>query len=107
MPRKAKTTDDTVSDAKKKKNLMNTIIKDVSVVENDDIILQLPLSSAQINKLNITDSNTTTEFPEPYEPNCFYINENNTYSTIQDNIIFDNSNSEYSLKVSHTDEILN
>ncbi len=86
---------------------MNTIIKDISVVDNDDIILQLPLSSTQINKLNITDNNTITEFPEPYEPNCFYINENNTYSTIQDNIIFDNSNSEYSLKVSHTDEILN
>jgi hypothetical protein len=52
MPRKAKNPDDTVSD-KKKKNLMNTIIKDISVVDNDDIILQLPLSSAQINKLNI------------------------------------------------------
>ena len=40
---------------------MNTIIKDISVVDNDDIVLQLPLSSAQINKLNITDNNTITE----------------------------------------------
>jgi hypothetical protein len=108
MPRKAKVTDDNINaDTKKKKNLMNTIIKDISVVDNEDIILQLPLSTAQINKLNITDNNLCVEFPEPYEPNCFYINENNTYSTIQDNIIFDNSNSEYSLKVSHKDEFLN
>ena len=107
MPRKAKTADVNASDTKKKKNLMNTIIKDISVVDNEDIILQLPLSTAQINKLNITDSNTCVEFPEPYEPNCFYINENNTYSTIQDNIIFDNNNSEYSLKVSQKDEFLN
>ena len=107
MPRKAKTADVNASDTKKKKNLMNTIIKDITVVDNEDIILQLPLSNTQINKLNITDNIPITEFPEPYEPNCFYINENNTYSTIQDNIIFDNTNSEYSLKVSHKEEILN
>ena len=54
MPRKAKVSDDSIStDPKKKKNLMNTIIKDISVVDNEDIILQLPLSTAQINKLNI------------------------------------------------------
>ena len=74
MPRKAKVIDDKISEPKKKKNLMNTIIKDITVVDNEDIILRLPISNAQINKLNITDNNISNEFPEPYEPNCFYIN---------------------------------
>ena len=48
MPRKAKVIEDKASgggasDPKKKKNLMNTIIKEISVVDNEDIILQLPL----------------------------------------------------------------
>ena len=108
MPRKAKAIDDKISEPKKKKNLMNTIIKDITIVDNEDIILQLPLSSTNINKLNITDNNTCSEFPEPYEPNCFYINENSTYSTIQDNNIFDTTNnSEYSLKISQKEEIFN
>jgi hypothetical protein len=107
MPRKAKAIDDKINEPKKKKNLMNTIIKDITIVDNEDIILQLPLSSTNINKLNISDNNMCSEFPEPYEPNCFYINENSTYSTIQDNNIFDTTNSEYSLKNSQKEEFFN
>jgi len=87
MPRRSKNlkTDDK-PEKTNKKNLMNTIVKDVIMVENEDIILQLPISDAQINHINNTD-NIDTIIPEPYEPNCFYLNESNTFNNIQDNNI--------------------
>ena len=50
MPRKNKKNDDK-STIEKKKGLMNTIVKDVILVENEDIILQLPLSANDITKI--------------------------------------------------------
>ena len=54
MPRKSKNSD-VKSTIDKKKGLMNTIVKDVVLVENEDIILQLPISDNDINKISITD----------------------------------------------------
>ena len=66
MPRRSKNlkTDDKL-DKTNKKNLINTIVKDVTVVENEDIILQLPISDVQINQINNTD-HADTIIPEPY-----------------------------------------
>lgn len=88
MPRKSKKNEEKPNDKNVKKNLMNTIIKDVTVVENEDIILQLPLSEAQINQLNNYEQ-LKYSIPEPYEPNCFYINEENVLQDIQDNNVVD------------------
>jgi hypothetical protein len=87
MPRKAKNIDDKTLDVKKKKNLLNTIVKDVTYVENEDIILQLPISVEQLDKNANNDNCEFMDAPKPYEPDCFYINESNTYNTIQDNLI--------------------
>ena len=89
MPRKNKK-NELKSTIDKKKGLMSTIVKDVVVVENEDIILQLPISSNEINKMNINEE--LLEAPKPYEPDCCYINEMNTYNNIQDNIINPNNN---------------
>ena len=93
MPRKSKNTD-VKSTIDKKKGLMNTIVKDVVLVENEDIILQLPISSNDINKINVNEE--LLEAPKPYEPYCYYINETNVYNNIQDNLIIDpNENNTY------------
>jgi hypothetical protein len=55
MPRKSKNSD-VKSTIDKKKGLMNTIVKDVVLVENEDIILQLPISDSDINKISITEN---------------------------------------------------
>jgi len=86
MPRRSKVNNEELQTDKNKKNLMNTIVKDVTLIENEDIILQLPISDIQLNEINKCE-NTSYCVPEPYEPNCFYINENNTFQDIQDNII--------------------
>ena len=97
MPRKSKNTD-VKSTIDKKKGLMNTIVKDVVLVENEDIILQLPISDSDINKINITDE--LLEAPTPYEPNCCYINETNFYNNIQDNLIKQDSNKDNNIEYS-------
>jgi hypothetical protein len=99
MPRKAKVIDDKTLNVKKK-NLLNTMVKDISIVDNEDIILQLQISECQISKMNESVDTEILENPEPYEPNCFYLNESNIYNNIQDNIINDasiSSNNETSL----------
>ena len=55
MPRKNKK-NEVKSTIDKKKGLMNTMVKDVVLVENEDIILQLPISSNDINKINVNSS---------------------------------------------------
>lgn len=90
MPRKSKKVDEKQPDKPTKKNLMTTIVKDVSVVENQDIILQLPLSETQLNQLNNNDT-MKYAIPEPYEPNCFYISEDSTLQNIQDNHVIDDN----------------
>jgi len=108
MPRKAKVIDDKTINIKKKKNLLNTMVKDVILVDNEDIILQLPISDFQMSKMNENIDTEILENPEPYEPNCFYLNELNTYNNIQDNIINDtDTNKEYSSNNEYTDNITN
>jgi hypothetical protein len=93
MPRKNKK-NEVKSTIDKKKGLMNTMVKDVVLVENEDIILQLPISSNDINKINVNEE--LLEAPKPYEPDCYYINETNVYNNIQDNLINDpNENNTY------------
>jgi hypothetical protein len=88
MPRRSKNmkNDETLVDKPAKKTLMNTIVKDITVVENEDIILQLPISEAQILEINNEDK-VSYSVPEPYEPNCCYIGDNNTYQNIQNNYV--------------------
>ena len=95
MPRKSKNSD-VKSTIDKKKGLMNTIVKDVVLVENEDIILQLPISDSDINKISITDE--LLDAPTPYEPNCCYINETNFYNTIQDNLIKDDCDNDTNIE---------
>jgi hypothetical protein len=87
MPRRSKNTNiDDKQEKKNKKNLMNTIVKDVTIVDNEDIILQLPITDSQIDKINNTGE-IDMVIPAPYEPDCFYLNDSNTFNNIQDNIV--------------------
>lgn len=87
MPRKAKNPIEK-TEKKSKKNLMNTMVKDISM-ENDDIILQLPLTDNDINKINNEDINIYSKNidnisdniepdlePTAYDPMCYFINDN-------------------------------
>ena len=87
MPRKAKNPIEK-TEKKSKKNLMNTMVKDISM-ENDDIILQLPLTDNDINKINNEDINICSKNsdnisdniepdlePTAYDPMCYFINDN-------------------------------
>jgi hypothetical protein len=82
MPRKAKNPIEK-TEKKSKKNLMNTMVKNISV-EDEDIILQLPLSDNDINKINQNNdinnveilNNDSMQIPVAYDPLCFYINDN-------------------------------
>jgi hypothetical protein len=74
MPRKQKNTD--VVQNKKKTTLLNTIVKNVNQ-KDEHIILQLPLSQHQIEKLtNVDKVQEYSSEPIPYERNCCFINEN-------------------------------
>jgi hypothetical protein len=74
MPRKQKNAD-TSTQTKKKTTLLNTIVKNVNQ-KDEHIILQLPLSQHQIEKLTNTDkSQETNTEPIPYERNCCFIND--------------------------------
>lgn len=73
MPRKQKNTESTQN--KKKTTLLNTIVKNVNT-KDEHIILQLPLSQHQIEKLtNSVKFNENKVEPIPYERNCCFINE--------------------------------
>jgi len=88
MPRKAKSKLDDIqntNDKNNKKGLMNTIVKDITVVDNEDVILQLPITNKNIENTDVNDELGID--PEPYEPNCCYINQNTSFSMIQDNNI--------------------
>ncbi len=89
MPRKAKNPIEK-TEKKSKKNLMNIMVKDTSL-ENEDIILQLPLTDCDINKIdksnndinsiskNIENTLENTELsiePTAYDPMSFFINDN-------------------------------
>lgn len=73
MPRKQKSADGTQT--KKKTTLLNTIVKTVNT-KDEHIILQLPLSQHQIERLtNSVKSNDNIVEPIPYERNCCFIAE--------------------------------
>lgn len=75
MPRKQKTTDASQPKASKK-TLLNTMVKNVNS-KDEHIILQLPLTQNQIDKITNTDS--TKDFltdPIPYERNCYFLDDN-------------------------------
>lgn len=90
MPRKAKNKLDNINlnDKNNKKTLMNTIVKDVTIVDNEDVILQLPLNNKTIEQNECKDDFNMD--PEPYEPNCFYLNQELNLATIQDNNVDSN-----------------
>ena len=73
MPRKSKTTEP--SEKKSKKKLLNTMVKNVNA-KDEHIILQLPLSKYQIDKIiNVDNSKDCAYEPIPYESHCCYLNE--------------------------------
>lgn len=83
MPRKSKVqnNEDKLNE-KSSKNLFDTIIKDVTVIDNEDIILQLPITEKQLKNIN----KKSNVLPEAYDPNCCYINNELQYD-IEDNNI--------------------
>lgn len=84
MPRKQKVVD-TNESKKTRKNLLNTIVKNMNT-KNEHIILQLPLSQSQVDK--IVNTNKTNDFlsdPIPYERGCCFLDEQyNTITNIQE-----------------------
>lgn len=74
MPRKQKVKEPT--DTKKsKKNLLNTIVKNVNS-KDEHIILQLPLTQHHIEKIvNNTYNTDYVPVPFPYERNCCFLND--------------------------------
>lgn len=85
MPRKQKIVDNT--EKKVKKNLMNTMVKNINKEEH--IILQLPLTQQKVNSI-INNNNDDSGVPIPYEPNCCYINDND--DTNDNNKVFNFNN---------------
>lgn len=97
MPRRSKNkVGDEKINNKCKNTLMNTIVKDISIVENEDIILQLPINDI-VNQIDNEELNYAV--PEPYEPNCFYINDNMTMQNIQDNIVDNQKETDVNVKI--------
>ena len=90
MPRKQKTTD-TNTEKKSKKNLLNTMVKNMN--KGEHIILQLPLSQLQIDKIVNIDKNCNTSEPLPYERNCCYLDEQfNNILQEENEIVFPKEN---------------
>jgi len=73
MPRKQKNADAT-AEKKGKKNLLNTMVKNMN--KDEHIILQLPLTQTQIDKIINTDKGNENHIdPIPYERNCCYLDD--------------------------------
>jgi hypothetical protein len=89
MPRKQKALSDNNDIKPNKKNLMNTMIKNVDK-KNENIILQLPLSKNKINNIinNEKEKIDTFNEPYPYEPNCCFLNDD-----LNNNSVLDDTNS--------------
>ena len=88
MPRKQTKVVEPKEQKKIKKNLINTMVKE-NTNEEEHIILQLPLSQQHINNLinkENAEFNITVE-PSSYEPNCYFLNENENLTNIQNNEI--------------------
>ncbi len=81
MPRKQKVNDS--NDIKKnKKNLLTTMVKNIN--KDEHIILQLPLTQTQVDKIVNIKNNDILGDPMPYERNCCFLDEQyNTVTNIQ------------------------
>lgn len=82
MPRKQKPIDGE-EPKKSKKTLLNTMVKNVNT-KNEHVILQLPLSQQQIDKIvNVNNTTNNISVPLPYEKNCCFINDD--YNNVENN----------------------
>lgn len=97
MPRKKNTN---TEDENKvlKKNLINTMFKDVS---EDNIILQLPISNQRITNLisNMNENNnkidtlkSVNEIPIPYECNNYFMNDTENLINKDNTLLYSNNN---------------
>jgi hypothetical protein len=87
MPRK-KVISDVLVKKPTKKNIIDSMIKDT---DNDDIILQLPISQNKINTIVNNDKNENKVIePSPYENICYFTNELENISC--DNEFYHNNN---------------
>lgn len=79
MPRKAKNIE--IEPKKSKKNLLNTLVKNVQN-KDEHIIMQLPITQTHIDKIinneNTEEDNTN---PIPYERYCCFLNEDHNNNT--------------------------
>ena len=92
MPRKQKNPD-VNNDKKVKKNLLNTMVKNMN--KDEHIVLQLPLTQTQIDKI-VSNGKTcdNSSDPLPYERNCCYLDEQFNNTLQQDNeIVFERESS--------------
>jgi hypothetical protein len=89
MPRKVKNVD-AVETKKSKKTLLSTIVKNVNS-KDEHIILQLPLTQHQIDKIVCVDKcSEYTNDPIPYERNCCFLTDDKKH---EDNEIIHNKES--------------
>lgn len=58
-----------------KNNLINTMFKNNDIVNEDHIILQLPISQSRINTIINSTIETNINEPTPYESNSYFMNE--------------------------------
>jgi hypothetical protein len=84
MPRKKTIQDATIVKKTTKKNIIDSMIKPTDN-ENDDIIIQLPITQSKINTIinNNESQDTKILVPTPYESNSYFMNdaENISYDT--------------------------
>lgn len=74
MPRKAKPKEIVGDNKKSKKNLLNTMVKNVE--KDEHFVLQLPLSQNHIdNIINKNKNKNSINDPVPYEKNCCFLDE--------------------------------
>jgi hypothetical protein len=88
MPRKQKNTE-TTNEKKTKKNLLNTMVKNIN--KDEHVVLQLPLTQTQIDKICNIDKNYDKDVdPQPYERNCCYLDDQfNTVMHQENNVAFE------------------
>jgi len=90
MPRK-KIINDVVIKKSNKKNIIDSMIKETTNDDNDDIILQLPISQSKINLIINNDRNNNKIIePTPYENICYFTNDAENISC--DNEYYHNNN---------------
>jgi hypothetical protein len=93
MPRKQKSPD-LNNEKNVKKNLLNTMVKNMN--KDEHIVLQLPLSQTQIEKIVNTGKTCNNKAYDllPYEHNCCYLDEQFNNTLQQDNeVIFERESS--------------